>query len=75
MGFLIALRLTPVTSDDDLEVSSPFNSSIALKGSFRLAPSRLRSFFSLAGPSSEEDEEDTFESFMDCLECEREAHL
>ena len=64
LGFLIVLRSTPVASEDDLEVSSSFSSSIALKGSFRL--DRLRSFFFffLAGSSSEEeDEEDSSESY------------
>ena len=50
-----------VDSDEDLEVSSSFNSSIALKGSFRSV--RLLFFFLLTGSSEEEDERDSSESY------------
>lgn len=49
-----------MASYEDLEVSSPFNSSIALKGSFRLV--RLLFFFLWAG-SSKEEEEDSSELY------------
>ena len=61
-GFFIALKSTVVDSDEDLEVSSSFNSSIALKGSFR-SVSLLFFFFLLTSSSSKEGERDSSESY------------
>ena len=56
-----------MASDEDLEVSSSFSSSIALKGSFRLVR-LLFFFFFLTDSSSEEDEEDSSESYPAIIE-------